>query len=940
MADPLLQLARPKRKRLTHVPSNHLTARPRIGDDLLDYLAPSTVVEALTAPTGALRTCLEAASDPDRDFAKRSALASQRVWQWLAELEDWAWPPAAGPAGFVDSQAWRTEGDDEFMSSLSAADVARYGRRIDEIHHQMDELAVEDIKSHVLTNHIAPLSRPCTPVTNSTCHSSSSVSSSCYNEMNDLTAITTAIVLQTLPDLARLSCLLRIWTSRLQVLQRIPRLLHAIADAETGLELAWAYAAPPTSGGSHSTIPEALQQPPLSRQGFEAMRRSLAAKVAEPGPILDGMLDCLEGMPDTLPDSYISRVEAVERDYSDWAAVCERRMRENHWSTLNRAQSRPRSAYGLQHDGSETSSRPSSSGLPELSADDELTLPALPKDEHGGGARDHDEDIATEWESSSPCNRNAGDESPTASSCYGSTVSGSGSPGPRMPSGRRSINYGVNDRTRVTSSQSDAPSLMTDDGEASTVRGTKSETGHDSVRSSPGSDRAMTPVEDMEEPELPRLRESVSQSSLSSQASTLVFGDSSHFGALSSDPLEMPASPAGLADRIHHAHRFDDSPPRTPPRLLKSDSLELSADLFDGLVVSPPEGDASMFFKSPADQPFVDAFDDAVSTTGSLSQGERGGAQQLEQQISEIIESIPAKIRLFSEPAPVNLNPPDLRLPRLRKKPSKEHFRRSASNLSVVSSRGGTPSFTLSPAKQLRAKQKKTQQEIQVYHLARSTGEAPIKLFVRCVGERGERVMVRVGGGWADLSEYLKEYVSHHGRRSVGTNNTKVEVRDVARASAGLVPQIGSSPSRPGSAAAESSPVTPLRMHKASRTNAANTEALRLRPRPMTPAGGGGTADFTPAPPASEDSARSRSSSRLSWYEDDSSFLGLAGPTGKKVEMSEENRAWVESVKEKVRLASGEHRGPPPGERTRFGELSKVGGTKRLFRQADDRSWR
>jgi hypothetical protein len=72
--------------------------------------------------------------------------------------------------------------------------------------------------------------------------------------------------------------------------------------------------------------------------------------------------------------------------------------------------------------------------------------------------------------------------------------------------------------------------------------------------------------------------------------------------------------------------------------------------------------------------------------------------------------------------------------------------------------------------------------------------------------------------------------------------------------------------------------------------------------------------------------------------------------------MSEENKAWVESVKEKVRLASGErkvsgsqphhqvlHHQPPPQpqqplqpdeyNRGKFGELGKVGGTKRLFRQ-------
>jgi len=95
-------------------------------------------------------------------------------------------------------------------------------------------------------------------------------------------------------------------------------------------------------------------------------------------------------------------------------------------------------------------------------------------------------------------------------------------------------------------------------------------------------------------------------------------------------------------------------------------------------------------------------------------------------------------------------------------------------------------------------------------------------------------------------------------------------------------------------------------------------------------------------PSSEERTTRSRSSSRLSWKEEDSSFLGLAGPLGKKAELSDEGKAWVESVKEKVRMASGERKisnppPPPPDEynRNKFGELGRVGGTKRLFRRAD-----
>ncbi|EQL00619.1 hypothetical protein OCS_03665 [Ophiocordyceps sinensis CO18] len=76
MMDPLSRLARPKPKRVTLIASNHPPTRHRIGDDLLANLAPPTVVEALTSPTGALRACLETASAPDREFVMRSARAS------------------------------------------------------------------------------------------------------------------------------------------------------------------------------------------------------------------------------------------------------------------------------------------------------------------------------------------------------------------------------------------------------------------------------------------------------------------------------------------------------------------------------------------------------------------------------------------------------------------------------------------------------------------------------------------------------------------------------------------------------------------------------------------------------------------------------------------------------------------------------------------------
>jgi hypothetical protein len=199
--------------------------------------------------------------------------------------------------------------------------------------------------------------------------------------------------------------------------------------------------------------------------------------------------------------------------------------------------------------------------------------------------------------------------------------------------------------------------------------------------------------------------------------------------------------------------------------------------------------------------------------------------------------------------------------------------------------------------------------------------------------------MVRVGGGWADLGEYLKEYASHHGRRSGGEG--KVEIKDLPRIVPSGRASLGAGatpPARPASAQESYSPVTPLHVRKTRRTAGVaggGDDGEESRKQPKTPLA---TVSKPSADtPSSGASPRSRSSSRLSWTEEDSS-LGMAGPRAKHVEMSEESKKWVESVKEKVRIASGDTRKVSESAPTalvdgKFGEMGKVGATKRLFRR-------
>jgi hypothetical protein len=345
--------------------------------------------------------------------------------------------------------------------------------------------------------------------------------------------------------------------------------------------------------------------------------------------------------------------------------------------------------------------------------------------------------------------------------------------------------------------------------------------------------------------------------------------------------------------------------------------------------------DDSSFLTRPTTPGEPPVFTDVnVSPTQDLSYTSRISDDQLQQQIREILTSIPDRIRLRSEPDTDRSGGQ----PRIKKRTS----RTSLNPFSRTQSRAPTPSFTLAPAyaKNPRPRPQNGNPETRLYHLSRGTGEAPIKLFVRLVGEHGERVMVRVGGGWADLGEYLKEYASHHGRRS--DKEGKVEIQDLpsrvvstgsvasgstVRNGTGMTSGRSSPISRPGSSL-DHRPLSSLFVRKNRKSVG---EEARERDR-------GYRSPSTPLPSVFRSSTRqsetppdfSRSaSSRMEWTEDDSN-LGLAGPKSKKVEISKESAAWVESMKEKVRMASAEKE----KKQAEFGEIDRVRGTKRLFKKS------
>ncbi|KAI9839463.1 MAG: hypothetical protein M1819_002088 [Sarea resinae] len=305
--------------------------------------------------------------------------------------------------------------------------------------------------------------------------------------------------------------------------------------------------------------------------------------------------------------------------------------------------------------------------------------------------------------------------------------------------------------------------------------------------------------------------------------------------------------------------------------------------------------------------------------------------EHLEQQISEILTTLPARIRLTSGPeadAPEVLSPKGASAGR-----NLRPIRKARASL-------GSPALTLAPAyaKNSRPRLRSSDPDIKLYHLHRPGKDVPTKLYVRLVGENGERVMVRVGGGWADLGEYLKEYASHHGQRSISEGHFDIQGLPKRTSIASLRAKATgrSTPiSRPGSAlgrptSALDRPASALSVRRTRLSEGAVLEPSGPRPKTPQPQP---TQPTTPnpntfrlseaTPPSATSSASLRSSSRLSWTDEDPA-LGLAGPKGKNVEISREKQAWVDTVVGKVRRSSAE-------KKTDWGDLGKAGATRRVY---------
>lgn len=835
-------------------------------DDFISHLSPLNAIESFRAPDGPLKACMDSANPAERNFALRAAIASKNIYEWLDELRDWPWP-AQGGVGFQlppfakrkftpgksgsviehDPEQTPKKVEDLYIGSILEPDLARYEKRIEQIQAELDKLEIEEIKRHVLHDHIFRLSRPNMPASPTAERHFAMSSLASYVKMDDLTAVITATVVQALPNLSKLIRLMNTWSVRLTVLRRTPTWMASLSDAENAIRTGWETFQDGPKEDAEEASEEQSAYVSRVKQDLEIRKLGLEKKVSTAAQVLDYMLDTLEGRDDTLPDEWLDRMEAVERGFSEWIAASEKFVRDAEFAALKR-QTR-------------------------LSRVDEPTP---------GPITTVNQDIVISVETADHKDTLGGHEEQTETA------------------------------TKVAAiNEVDANQPIPSVEETGTANGSPSI----SVTDEQGSPQD-TDISD---------ERSASDLDLHADEFLLAAGDAEQEGSL-------PASTI-----VHSQHRdparTPEFSPHTPPREARSVSLPVG-DM-------PPVPEHPEDEDDPLQTPLTSCYDSSSQDLRSpivLSDASGSGDDHFSKQISEILEKLPANIHLSSRPSTLShLNPPDLQLPYSKPKTPTEKAVRSRTSMS---SRSSTPAFMLAPVS--RPRQQRGNQDIKMYHLSRANGEAPIKLNIRCVGEHGERVMVRVGGGWADLGEYLKEYALHHGRRSHQGGESRLEVRDVPRASSSLSnrastspPNRTSPPSRPGSAL-DPSPI----FVKKTRRVSGNEDLLGPR-LPRTPLAYGRAR--TPEPSStgsiSGSTGRSRSSSRVSWTEEESS-LGMAGPRSSHRNIPQESLEWVESIKEKVRAVSGgsdmarNAATPDQGMSTKFGELGKVGGTKRVFRKA------
>ena len=940
------------------------------GDDihsLLSNISPALLLSVLSEPSsessalgghtagsirGAedfIRSAVSSPSSSDKAWGLKVAHFAKKVQEWELELVGWPWTMGQG-----DEQ-------NEFLRRADDDQIQRFEKRAESIRAELDKLGVDELKRYVRGSHILGTSY------------NSPLSANDYETLDDFTALITATIVQALPRLASLHSLLGSWSKRFLILRRVPDFLRKLNDCSELM----------VSAQLAVRTPNSEQKPSFSRNVFENMLAILKDQVSRLAQQLDSMLDVLEGSKDTLPETWIDKMDQLENDYSSWTVKAQQIVLNNE---LDIQYSRSRIDFTQEKDmpsDADQEALPSSTEESTLeepkildhgNVQSELLPPGLAappifegqsslsrgeEDKSGAmavkrlnefqllgeqasndmrrGSPEDSREIGLNGENKTPEGSSSADSSPrliqAALAVYPGSPAIVSTPSPRRTSRAmffppmedsdpfvRSISrqswHGLSSMPNKPSHHRKRSSTVGDEGLAAWIM--------DSTPRSPTVSR-FTPAYARPRSASIQSFEVVSRDAIRTidvkrRDSDLAPTEISVFG--------MPVGQTALKDVSSPGRNERASASPIPSSQLITEPYKPQID------VGKPEDGSAATKASPAEirtigdrkaaatsvenhtvqdpgqngkpQPMKKLQKRAFTTGGpGFSKQQQytksKSTELLEERLRSAIENSHADIRLSTTIDGTNV-PSETSSPGSTANDSR---RISVPRIIRSKTSAPVPSATLAPAPGNGFNESKNgdHSEIKIYHLHQAGKNVPIKLHIRLVGEAGERVMVRIGGGWADLGEYLKEYANHHGKRSISDSKLNIQ---------GVESPLTSSP-------ASSSIVSPGTQTVSPSTSPYPSDIMLSKQH--TSQLGFSSPPQTPPDPTSSDIGSP------------SPTVGLAGPRKKTIDISPRKQAWVEGMLRQVRRTSGGDLGA--GRNTQqegnFGDIGKAGGVKRVF---------
>lgn len=835
-------------------------------------VSPSVLFRALSGPfdssasgetpesrrDSTLDKSIQYAAEEEKHFGVDVANSARALKAWCQEVEAWQanhskidtkidklWKPFSSKASNEESKNESFASTSERWAWLHTPEelAAYYQQRVDEIKKELGGLDIEKQKAAVLDTHHRY----------SRLSGSGAEIGSHNTQLTGLSALITAVILNSLPFHGQLLTLMDVWTTRLLVLSYVPGFLVRLQDMTEALLAAWRMTqSRDNADGSGADLGEHVQgDMTWNRDTFGHLQQDLTSQLATLGQQLDAMLDALESCEDTLPDQWIDDVDGLEEGFASWGVSAEASVRQ-HEAQLRKLAEESYARLKLQDEQSQTTeqvidpldNRLDSKGMTiATSAKDPTTTTLSPL--HGDQTETSTNDVATSSAVPDRIDGNPTAPGETASSAlpfspaitstffHSHTLPEVATPelpdsdvaqlsetsttilehqAKRFPAmnafngfpsktatlektlflttgltkgmhrrhssrelqtawqkGHKIVHRRHSSREIAVERASFASGFSMSEVRRINIVRTTSDVVNQRKRSMTAA--AVGDVRPVEGPD----HWTVERWKANKAASEVKLGAQLNKSPLStmSQWLPSPSSSPGIEDASDRNDSDDCKsgqeldPSLAGPRSCETQLSGADVDVPSILGANPDFLDTSPTTDEPlpvtALSPAPDDRDFETPVKPGMAEPAYASTDdQIERRIDHILHTLPTRINFNKKN--------DARAPsRLSSSSNVPNQSPRSSGAARPDERSPTPALTLSRVDQPSiptAKTKSNASSIRLYHLVQAGRPAPIKLFVRLVGDEG-RVMVRVGGGWEDLEKYLREYSAHHSRAIV-----------------------------------------------------------------------------------------------------------------------------------------------------------------------------